>query len=399
MLQGKKIIVAVTGSISAYKSLFLVRLLVKQGAEVRVVMSKGALQFIQPLSFATLSKHPIVSDFISSEEEGTWNNHVDLALWANAILVVPTTANTLAKFVSGTCDNVLLAVLMSSRCPIFFAPAMDHDMMLHEGTRENLKILKERGCYVFDSGFGELASGLIGEGRLAEPEVIIDELIAFFNPNQLLKGKKILINAGPTFEAIDPVRYIGNRSSGKMGVALANACLSLGAKVTLVMGPSHISLPETARIFRVESAEEMAEVCLHEFASSDWAILSAAVADYKVAESSSEKLKKSDAEIILKLQPTLDIAKELGKRKNQNQRLVCFALETENEEQHAKQKLERKNADAIILNSLRSEGVAFGSDTNQVQIIFRNGNEKKLPLMQKSEVAQHIISELIQNGL
>jgi phosphopantothenoylcysteine decarboxylase/phosphopantothenate--cysteine ligase len=399
MLKGKKIIVAVTGSISAYKALFLTRLLVKSGADVRVVMSKGALQFIQPLSFATLSKHPIVSDFVSNETSGTWNNHVDLALWADVILVVPATANTLAKFVSGTCDNVLLAVLMSAQCPIFFAPAMDHDMMLHQGTQDNLAILKNRGFNIFNSGYGELASGLIGEGRLAEPEEILSQLEEFFHPNPILKGKKILINAGPTFEAIDPVRFIGNRSSGKMGIALANACIEMGAEVTLVLGPTHLLPDAGVNCIRVESASEMSQACKSVFPEMNWAILASAVADYRPAFIATEKIKKSDSALQIALEPTEDIAKSLGLAKTQSQRLICFALETEHEEMHAKVKLERKNADAIILNSLRSDGVQFGSDENQVHLFFRNGTEKKLPLMQKNELAVRIVEELIQNGL
>lgn len=399
MLKGKKIIIAVTGSISAYKALLLTRLLVKSGAHVRVVMSKGALQFIQPLSFATLSKHPIISDFVSNEADGSWNNHVDMALWADVILVVPATANTLAKFVSGTCDNVLMAVLMSAQCPIFFAPAMDHDMMLHDGTQANLATLKSRGYRIFESGYGELASGLVGEGRLAEPEEIIAQLEEYFHPNPILKGKKILINAGPTYEAIDPVRFIGNRSSGKMGIALANACLDLGAEVTLVLGPTHLTPNEGIQCIRVESAMEMAQACKSEFLNAHWAILAAAVADYRPATIAKEKVKKSEADLQLHLEPTEDIAKTLGAMKTNEQRLICFALETENEERNAKLKLERKNADAIILNSLRSDGVHFGSDENQVHVFFQNGTEKKLPLMQKNELASRLVEELIQHGL
>lgn len=394
MLKGKRIVLAVTGSISAYKALFLLRLLVKEGAEVKVIMSKSAHDFIQPLSFSTLSKHPVCSDFTESNLNGVWNNHVEMALWADLILVAPCTANTLAKYATGMCDSYLLAVLMSARCPLFFAPAMDHDMMEHAGTQENLKRIEAMGCTVLAPGYGELASGLIGKGRLSEPEEILEVVVSHFNPNQLLKGKKALVNAGPTYEAIDPVRFIGNRSSGKMGIAIAQSLRALGADVTLVLGPVHESIPDGIKIVRVESAREMFEACTKEFTNSDIAVLAAAVADYRPANISTEKIKKKDSPLELRLEETEDIAAALGKMKSANQKLVCFALETENEEAYALSKMNRKNADILILNSLRTEGVYFGSDNNAITLFHSNGSKKEISLKSKTEIAQIISNEI-----
>lgn len=394
MLTEKKIVLAVTGSISAYKSLFLLRLLVKEGAEVKVVMSKSAHEFIQPLSFSTLSKHPVCSDFTESNLNGVWNNHVEMALWADLILVAPCTANTLAKYAAGMCDSYLLAVLMSAQCPLFFAPAMDHDMMEHLGTQDNLKRIEEMGCTVLAPGYGELASGLIGKGRLSEPEEILGIVISHFNPNQLLKGKRALVNAGPTYEAIDPVRFIGNRSSGKMGLAIAQALRALGADVTLVLGPVHENIPDGIKIIRIESALEMYEACTREFQHSDFAVLAAAVADYRPVNVSTEKIKKKNSPLELRLEETEDIAASLGKIKNRNQKLICFALETENEEAHAIAKMNRKNADLLILNSLRTEGVYFGSDNNAITLFHSNGSKKEISLKSKTEIAQIISTEI-----
>lgn len=394
MLKGKKIVLAVTGSISAYKSLFLLRLLVKEGAEVKVIMSKSAHEFIQPLSFSTLSKHPVCSDFTESNLNGVWNNHVEMALWADLILVAPCTANTLAKYAAGMCDSYLLAVLMSAQCPLFFAPAMDHDMMEHLGTQDNLKRIEEMGCTVLAPGYGELASGLIGKGRLSEPEEILGVVISHFNPNQLLKGKRALVNAGPTYEAIDPVRFIGNRSSGKMGLAIAQALRALGADVTLVLGPVHENIPDGIKIIRIESALEMYEACTREFQHSDFAVLAAAVADYRPVNVSTEKIKKKNSPLELRLEETEDIAASLGKIKNQNQKLICFALETENEEAYAIAKMNRKNADLLILNSLRTEGVYFGSDNNAITLFHSNGSKKEISLKSKTEIAQIISTEI-----
>ena len=394
MLKGKKIVLAVTGSISAYKSLFLLRLLVKEGAEVKVIMSKSAHDFIQPLSFSTLSKHPVCSDFTESELNGVWNNHVEMALWADLILVAPCTANTLAKYAAGMCDSYLLAVLMSAQCPLFFAPAMDHDMMEHAGTQDNLKRIASMGCTVLAPGYGELASGLIGKGRLSEPEEILSMVVSHFNPNQRLKGIRAMVNAGPTYEAIDPVRFIGNRSSGKMGIAIAQALRTQGAEVTLVLGPVHDSIPDGIKIIRVESAKEMFEACTACFQNADIAVLAAAVADYRPANVSTEKIKKKDSPLELRLEETEDIAAALGKSKKSNQKLICFALETENEEAHALSKLQRKNADMLVLNSLRTEGVHFGSDNNAVTLFHSNGSKKEISLKSKSEIAQIISNEI-----
>ena len=394
MLKGKKIVLAVTGSISAYKSLFLLRLLVKEGADVKVIMSKSAHDFIQPLSFSTLSKHPVCSDFTESELNGVWNNHVEMALWADLILVAPCTANTLAKYAAGMCDSYLIAVLMSAQCPLFFAPAMDHDMMEHAGTQDNLKRIAEMGCTVLAPGYGELASGLIGKGRLSEPEEILSAVVSYFNPNQRLKGLRAMVNAGPTYEAIDPVRFIGNRSSGKMGIAIAQALRTQGADVTLVLGPVHESVPDGIKIIRVESAKEMFDVCTTGFQNADIAVLAAAVADYRPANVSTEKIKKKDSPLELRLEETEDIAAALGKSKNSNQKLICFALETENEEAHALSKLQRKNADMLVLNSLRTEGVHFGSDNNAVTLFHSNGSKKEISLKSKSEIAQIISNEI-----
>ena len=394
MLKGKKIVLAVTGSISAYKSLYLLRLLVKEGADVKVIMSKSAHDFIQPLSFSTLSKHPVCSDFTENELNGVWNNHVEMALWADLILVAPCTANTLAKYAAGMCDSYLLAVLMSAQCPLFFAPAMDHDMMEHAGTQDNLKRIAAMGCTVLAPGYGELASGLIGKGRLSEPEEILSVVVSFFNPNQRLKGLRALVNAGPTYEAIDPVRFIGNRSSGKMGIAIAQALRTQGADVTLLLGPVHESVSDGIKIIRVESAREMFEACTDVFQNADIAVLAAAVADYRPANVSTEKIKKKDSPLELRLEETEDIAAALGKNKKLNQKLICFALETENEEAHALSKLQRKNADMLVLNSLRTEGVHFGSDNNAVTLFHSNGSKKEISLKSKSEIAQIISNEI-----
>jgi len=396
VLKGKQIVLAVTGSISAYKSLFLLRLLVREGADVKVVMSKSVHDFIQPLSFSTLSKNPVFSDFTETKLSGVWNNHVEMALWADLILVAPCTANTLAKYAAGMCDSYLLAVLMSAKCPLYFAPAMDHDMMEHAGTQENLRRIEEMGCTVLAPGFGELASGLIGTGRLSEPEEILSAVVSHFNPNQRLKGMNALVNAGPTFEAIDPVRFIVNRSSGKMGIAIAQALRTLGANVTLVLGPVHETVPDGIKIIRVESANEMFNACAEVFQNADIAVLAAAVADYRPINVSSEKIKKKDSPLVITLEETEDIAAALGSTKKSNQKLICFALETENEEAHALTKMKKKNSDILILNSLRTEGVYFGSEKNAVTIFHSNGSKKEISLKSKTEIAQIISNEIAE---
>lgn len=368
----------------------------KDGADVKVIMSKSAHDFIQPLSFSTLSKNPVCSDFTESNLTGVWNNHVEMALWADLILVAPCTANTLAKYATGMCDSYLLAVLMSAQCPVFFAPAMDHDMMQHSGTQENLKRIAEMGCTVLAPGFGELASGLIGKGRLSEPEEILSAVVSYFNPNQRLKGLRALVNAGPTYEAIDPVRFIGNRSSGKMGIAIAESLRVQGAEVTLVLGPVHESIPEGIKIIRVESAKEMFEACLNSFQSADIAVLAAAVADYRPANVSAEKIKKKDSSLELRLEETEDIAAALGNIKRQNQKLICFALETENEEDNALAKMIRKNADLLVLNSLKTKGVYFGSENNAVTLFHSDGSKKEISLLSKTEIAKIISNEIAE---
>jgi len=393
MLKGKKIIVGVTGSIAAYKAASLVRLLVKEGVEVRVLMTPLAKEFITALTLSTLSKHPVLVEFFNPEN-GDWNSHVDLGIWADAFLVAPATANTIGKMVSGIADNLLLTTYLSAKCPVFVAPAMDLDMFAHPSTRNNLEMLRKYGNFVIEPVTGELASGLEGKGRMEEPEKIIQVLDNYFEPKNML-GKNILITAGPTYEKIDPVRFIGNYSSGKMGFALAEACAKQGAKVTLITGPVSQSLKnkEIERI-NVGSADEMKKAVMLRFGEMDGAILCAAVADYKPLEQAGVKLKRTSENLHLELKPTVDIAAEVGKMKKPEQFLVGFALETNNEEANAKSKMERKNFDFIVLNSLQDPNSGFGFDTNKVQIIHRSGLKKQFELKSKSEVAQDIINEI-----
>ena len=402
VLRGKKIILGVCGSIAAYKSAFLTRLLVKSGAEVQVIMTASALDFISPLTLSTLSKRPALHEYVKNSA-GEWNNHVALGLWADAMLVAPATANSLAKFANGLCDNLLSAVYLSARCPVFLAPAMDLDMYQHGSTKENLKKLNSYGNTILEAGWGELASGLEGQGRLAEPEEIVQQLSAFLErggdaPRQkLLSGKKVLITAGPTYEALDPVRFIGNHSTGKMGFALAEAAALQGAQVTLVAGPVQIKTENTA-IQRVDvrSAEEMYQACKNYFEDQDVIIFSAAVADYKPVEISSQKIKKKDAGISLELVKTVDIAGMLGKEKKQHQFSVGFALETEKEQEHALEKLQKKNFDMIVLNSLNDSGAGFGHDTNRIVIFDKEGSRREYPLKSKKQVAVDIIEQISQ---
>lgn len=395
MLEGKKIIVGITGSIAAYKSAWLVRLLVQAGAEVKVILSKGALDFVTPLTLSTLSKNPVFSDFTENRDSGEWNHHVNLALWADAFVMAPASANTLAKMASGQSDNFLLTTYMSTRCPVFFAPAMDHDMFLHGGTQLNIESLVQRGHHLIAPKEGALASGLLGQGRMAEPEDIVEHIRDYFFPSSPLKGKNILITAGPTYEAIDPVRFIGNRSSGKMGFAIAEECLRHGARVHLVTGPTnlHIQLPGLT-LHRVESAEEMFTQCSALFADCEIAILSAAVADYRPKNPATDKIKKKDTSLSIELEPTIDIAKYLGERKKQNQLLIGFALETNQEEANALDKLTRKNLDMIVLNSLQDKGAGFGGDTNKITLLWKNNKKKEFGLKRKSDVASDIVSEI-----
>ena len=395
VLHGKKIIVGVCGSIAAYKSALLVRLLVKSGAEVQVIMTASAIDFISPLTLATLSKKPALHEYVKNEA-GEWNNHVALGLWADAMVIAPASANTIAKFSNGLCDNLLSAVYLSARCPVFVAPAMDLDMYGHGSTQHNLQKLQSYGNHLIDARRGELASGLEGQGRLAEPEEIAEVLAAHFQKDfPLLKGKKVLITAGPTYEALDPVRFIGNHSSGKMGFALAEAAAAQGAEVTLVAGPVHFDLrhPGIKRI-NVRSAEEMFQSCSLVFKEQDVVIFAAAVADYKPATVSGQKIKKKEAGMNLELTKTIDIAGTLGKEKKDGQLLVGFALETENEELNAEAKLRKKNFDLIVLNSLNDPGAGFGHDTNKVIIFDRECGREEYPLQSKKQVAYSILEKI-----
>lgn len=391
---GKKIILGVSGSIAAYKSAQIIRLLVKEGAEVKVIMTELAKEFITPLTLATLAKNPILVDFFDPTN-GNWNSHVDLGLWADAYLIAPATANTMAKMATGVADNLLLTTYLSAKCPVFVAPAMDLDMFAHPATQKNIELLKSVGNQIIEPGTGELASGLEGKGRMEEPEKIVAFLDDFFNEKPL-KGKNILITAGPTYEKIDPVRFVGNYSTGKMGFALAEVLASKGADVCLISGPVQLKTnhPNIERIY-VESAAEMYEAATSRFYSVDGAILCAAVADFSPSEAEDKKLKRGKENLSLELMPTKDIAASLGEMKMESQFLVGFALETNDEEANALAKLERKNLDFIVLNSLRDEQAGFGYDTNKISILFRSGQMKQFALKSKKEVAEDIVSEVI----
>ncbi len=392
-MQGKKIILGISGSIAAYKTAFLTRLLIKAGAEVQVLMTPSACDFITPLTLSTLSKRPVYSEV--SSETG-WNNHVELGLWADAMLIAPATATTLAKLANGLCDNIVVAAYLSARCPVFFAPAMDLDMWHHPATRHNVERLISYGNQLIPVGVGELASGLSGEGRMAEPEEIVAFLEHFFAKKQDLAGKKILLTAGPTYEPIDPVRFIGNRSSGKMGIALADAAARRGAEVTLVLGPSKLTPQEKAvKLIKVETAREMHEAALQLFPQMDAAILAAAVADYRPKTVATEKIKKKGEELQLDLIKNPDIAADLGKMKQAGQLLIGFALETNDEENNAQVKLEKKNFDCIVLNSLRDAGAGFNHDTNKISILFRNNKKRDFELKSKNAVAEDILQAMI----
>ncbi len=395
-LEGKKIILGVSGSIAAYKSASLVRLLVKAGAEVQVIMTKAAVDFITPLTLATLSKRPALSAYVRNEE-GVWNNHVELGLWADALLIAPATAHTLAKCAHGLCDDLLTAVYLSARCPVFFAPAMDADMYQHGSTQANIERLLSYGNQVIETGYGELASGLVGEGRLAEPEAIIRHLEKHFARRAVAIGKRVLITAGPTQEAIDPVRYISNHSSGKMGYAIARAFADAGAQVTLVSGPVSLEVKDRdIKIIKVLSAHEMLAATEAQFVGSDLVIFAAAVADYAPAEVAANKIKKKEEEFSLAMTKTVDIAGTLGPRKKANQLLVGFALETNDELENAHKKLEAKQLDYIVLNSLNDSGAGFAHDTNKITVIDRKGVERRFELKSKQEVAQDILELILE---
>ena len=396
ILKEKKILLGITAGIAAYKTAGLVRLFIKLGAEVKVIMTPASKKFITPLTLSTLSKNSVHSTFYSKEDENElWNNHVDLGLWADYMLIAPATANTLSKMANGTCDNLLLATYLSSKCPVYFAPAMDLDMYKHPSSIESLNKLQSFDNILIPATSGELASGLIGEGRMAEPEDIVSFIEKDISSKLPLKGKKVLVTAGPTYEAIDPVRFIGNHSSGKMGFAIASAAANLGAEVFLISGPSNQQIKHSL-VHRVDvvSAEEMYDASHMYFKDVDIAILSAAVADYKPKNSASHKIKKTDTTLELSLLPTKDILASLGAIKKQ-QYLVGFALETNNELENAKGKLKRKNLDAIILNSLQDKGAGFAKDTNKITIIDKEFNEKAFKLKSKVAVAKDIMNEIV----
>ncbi len=404
-MKNKKIILAVTGSIAAYKAATLTRLLVKAGAEVQILMTEAAKHFITPLTLSTLSKRSVHSEIISEE---SWNNHVELGLWADAFVVAPATATTLAKMAHGICDSIVTATYLSARCPVFIAPAMDLDMWKHPATLRNIKDLEAFGTHLIPVEHGELASGLVGEGRMAEPENIVAFLNAFFlkkenntekntflDKKESLIGKKAMVTAGPTYEAIDPVRFIGNRSSGKMGIAIAEELANRGASVALVLGPSKLSIDHpNINTIRVQSAQEMYEAAMTHFATSDITVLSAAVADYRPKVVASEKIKKKDEEFSIVLEKTIDIAAALGKIKRDNQFIVGFALETNDELANAQGKLQRKNFDFIVLNSLQDSGAGFNHDTNKVTIVYKDNKIENFELKTKVQVAADIVDRI-----
>ena len=388
-LSGKKILIAITGGIAAYKINTLVRDFIKNGAEVQVILTPSAKEFVSPLTLSTLSKRKVFSEF--SSQDGEWNSHVDLALWADVMLVAPCTANTLAKMVNGICDNLVIATYLSAKCPVFIAPAMDLDMYIHLSTERNLKLVKEYGNIIIPSEEGELASGLVGKGRMAETETIYKTIFNFFNSEQKksLAGKTVLVTAGPTYEAIDPVRFIGNHSSGKMGFAIAEEAEKRGARVILISGPTALKTDKNISLEKVNSAKEMYNAVFHYFDNTDIAIMSAAVADYAPKEIAQEKIKKNDEEMTITLVKNPDILKTMGEKKK-NQFLVGFALETQNEEENAKGKLVRKNLDMIVLNSLKESGAGFKNDTNKIKIITPS-EQKDFALKSKEDVAKDIL--------
>jgi phosphopantothenoylcysteine decarboxylase/phosphopantothenate--cysteine ligase len=393
-MKGKKILIGITASIAAYKIATLIRLLIKAGAEVQVIITNDAKQFITPLTLSTLSKKPVYSDFVKNDL-GEWTNHVELGLWADLFLIAPASANTIAKMANGICDNLLLATYLSAKCPVLFAPAMDLDMYIHPSTKKNITTLESYGNELISARHGELASGLIGEGRMAEPEELFSEIESFLSKKKDLSNKKVLITAGPTYEAIDPVRFIGNHSTGKMGLALALECYNRGAEVSLICGPNQLNLKEYPfNTIEVQSSTEMYNACIELFEHTNIAIMSAAVADYKVAEVASQKIKKKDDTLQLELTKTIDILSSLGKLKKK-QLLVGFALETENEKSNASDKLVRKNADMIVLNSLNDKGAGFGGDTNKISIIHKDKHVIDFDLKNKKEVAVDIINEIV----
>ena len=394
MLKGKKILLGITGSIAAYKSAFLVRLLIKAGAEVKVIMTPSSTDFISKLTLSTLSKNKVLVDLF---DEDSWANHVMLGRWADVLLIAPLSCNTLSKMANGQCDNLLLAVYLSATCPVIVAPAMDEDMWHHQSTKLNIQKLIDFGNKIIPVDKGELASGLVGDGRMAEPETIVKFIEDHLSVSKSLSGKKVMVSAGPTYEPIDPVRFIGNHSSGKMGLAIAEELYGRGADVTLIMGPSSINLPENGiRSIRVNTAEEMYAACTKQFDKSDIGIMAAAVADYTPVKVAATKVKKTNDELVIELKKTKDILKSLGENKSSKQVLVGFALETNNEREFALGKMKSKNADMIVMNSLNDKGAGFSIDTNKITIFDKSGKEFNYELMSKKETAKNIVDTIIQ---
>ena len=396
MLQGKHIILGISGGIAAYKSVYLLRLLIKAGAEVQVVITPAGKEFITPVTLSALSGKPVISEFFTANT-GQWNSHVDLGLWADAVVIAPATASTIAKMANGVADNMLITTYLSAKAPVFVAPAMDLDMFAHPTTTRNIDLLRSYGNHIIEPTSGELASLLVGKGRMAEPESIVEHLNQFFAATQDLAGKNVLITAGPTYEKIDPVRFIGNYSSGKMGYAIAEEAARRGANVTIVSGPVSIKAQHPSiKVIGIESAREMHQHCTQLFPAMDIAIMCAAVADYAPAQPFDAKIKREKDEIpTITLVKNPDIAADLGKMKTPGQKLIGFALETNDEEANAQAKLAKKNLDAIVLNSLRDKDACFGTDTNKITIFFANGNNKQYPLKPKAEVAKDIIDSII----
>ena len=394
MLQGKKIVLGITGSIAAYKSIYLVRLLVKAGAQVKVIVTPSAKDFVSTLTLSTLSRNPVLVDLF---DEQSWANHVMLGRWADVMVIAPLSCNTLAKMANGQCDNLLLATYLSATCPVIVAPAMDEDMWHHPATKENLKKLESFGNKIIPVEKGDLASGLHGEGRMAEPEHILEFIMTNFFLTRPLEGKKAIVTAGPTYEPIDPVRFIGNHSSGKMGLAIAKELHDRGAEVTLIMGPSQIDIVANGiTVVKVKTADEMYRASNDVFENMDIAVMAAAVADYSPVEKAKEKIKKKEDILTIELAKTKDILKSLGEKKKAGQVLVGFALETNNEKQHAMEKLQNKNADMIVLNSLNDTGAGFGHDTNKITIFEKSGQEFAFETKLKNEVAKDIVDTIIR---
>jgi phosphopantothenoylcysteine decarboxylase/phosphopantothenate--cysteine ligase len=394
MLQGKKILLGITGSIAAYKSIYLVRLLVKAGAEVKVIVTPAAKDFVSSLTLSTLSRNPVLVDLF---DEQSWANHVMLGRWADVMVIAPLSCNTLGKMANGQCDNLLLATYLSATCPVVVAPAMDEDMWHHPATKENLKKLESFGNKIIPVEKGDLASGLHGEGRMAEPEQIMDFITANFFLTRPLEGKKAFVTAGPTYEPIDPVRFIGNHSSGKMGIAIAKELHHRGADVTLIIGPSQLEITTNGiAVVKVKTADEMYKASNDVFPNMDIAVMAAAVADYSPIEQVKEKIKKKEERLTIELAKTKDILKSLGEKKKAGQVLVGFALETNNEKQHAMEKLQKKNADIIVLNSLNDTGAGFGYDTNKITIFEKGGQEFAFETKSKKEVAKDIVDTIIR---